>query len=367
MAQTTSNTLQTVDDLDVVFDADSHTMEGFEEICEYVENDAYKRIFSKTNRPFADIFSFTHSGPISGNHYNRGAVADSKNQWDLTVKKRELDDFNIDYSLLTPTAFSNIMTVNNERHAVALATAYNAWLADKVGDETGRFKRVLTIAPQKPHKAAEEIDKWANEENVVGVLAAPREGISIGNEFFDPIYQAAQDNELTIVSHIALPPELRRVFIAKAQTFSESHLFLPIGTMWTLNALLHGGVPERFPELNFVIQEGGVGWIPFMRMRLDDHYLEYPDDWYQLSKPPTEYIDEQFYFTTQPLGNPGNNPEYISQLIEMAGPENMMYSADLPHMDFDPPEELFEKINPYLDEDKVRGIMGENATEAFDV
>jgi predicted TIM-barrel fold metal-dependent hydrolase len=52
-------------------------------------------------------------------------------------------------------------------------------------------------------------------------------------------------------------------------------------------------------------------------------------------------------------------------VIEAAGPHNIMYSSDLPHTDFDPPEELFDRVAPYLDEEDVRGMMGETAAEVF--
>jgi predicted TIM-barrel fold metal-dependent hydrolase len=52
-------------------------------------------------------------------------------------------------------------------------------------------------------------------------------------------------------------------------------------------------------------------------------------------------------------------------MAKMAGPENLMYSADIPHTDFDAPEELFTPIKSRLEPDEVRGMMGETAMDVF--
>ena len=45
----------------------------------------------------------------------------------------------------------------------------------------------------------------------------------------------------------------------------------------------------------------------------------------------------------------------------------MLYAADMPHHDFDPPEELFDQIAAHLDPRDVAGVMGETAADLFDL
>jgi predicted TIM-barrel fold metal-dependent hydrolase len=99
--------------------------------------------------------------------------------------------------------------------------------------------------------------------------------------------------------------------------------------------------------------------------RLDDHYLQFGDEIPYLNKLPSEYIRDQFYFTTQPLGHTARNGAHLAQALEMVGPDSVMYSADLPHTDFDPPEELLNRIRSHFDAETVRGIMGETAADLF--
>jgi predicted TIM-barrel fold metal-dependent hydrolase len=51
----------------------------------------------------------------------------------------------------------------------------------------------------------------------------------------------------------------------------------------------------------------------------------------------------------------------------MIGPDSIMYSADLPHTDFDPPAELFNRIRSNFDVETVRGIMGETAVKLYNL
>lgn len=370
MAETANaSTLASIDDLNIIVDADGHTLEGVEEILPYVDNKAVRKRIERAENPLADVYTYTHVGPIIGEAYGRGGQTFTNDQDEAEQKQQDLVDFGIDYSITTPTLHLMIHTVNNDRVAVALARAYNDWAADNLLDESDRFKACLVVAPHKPDKAAEEIDRRGDDPDVAGVYLPPGAWKPLGNDYYNPIYDAAQDNDLTIVCHGVQMREGGFPVQAKgSQSFGESHVVsLPFCVMWAMTSIMFEGVPERFPNLDFVFQEAGIGWLPWMRWRMDDHYLEYTDDFPHLEQLPSKYLDDRFYVTTQPVGHTADNPTHLAQAIEMAGPENIMYSADLPHMDFDPPEELFDRITPHLDNDSLRAIMGENAADVFNL
>lgn len=368
MSQATTQ-LKSVDDLDIIVDADGHTLEGIDEILPYVDNEAIIKQIERTDMPYADIFTYTHTGSIIGEAYGRGGQTLINDADEADQKQRDLDDFDIDYSVTTPTLHLMIHTVNNDRIAVALSKAYNDWVADTMLDHSDQFRACLVVPPQDPQRAAEEIERRGDDPKVSGVYMPPGSWTPLGNRYFDPIYEAAEKHDLTIVCHgLQMREGGFPVQANGAQTFAESHIVsLPWAVMWGMTSIMSEGVPERFPDLNFVFQEAGIGWIPWMRWRMDDHYLEYTDDFPDLEQLPSEYIDESFYFATQPVGDPRGKNSHIADIIRMAGPENIVYSADLPHMDFDPPEELFNQIVGELDPDEVRAIMGETAADLFDL
>jgi hypothetical protein len=51
----------------------------------------------------------------------------------------------------------------------------------------------------------------------------------------------------------------------------------------------------------------------------------------------------------------------------MIGADSIMYSSDLDHPDFDPPEELFDRVQGHFEDDTVRGMMGETAMDLFGI
>ncbi|MDX1745760.1 MAG: amidohydrolase family protein, partial [Halobacteriales archaeon] len=264
-----------------------------------------------------------------------------------------------------------LASVSHDQTAVEIAKAYNAWMADTFYDVSDRLRASILVAHQKPDRAAEEIDRWAAEDDAVGVQL-PASGLipPAGHSWYDPIYEAAQDNGLPILMHTGNSTSTAAFPVQRhwAETFIEDHFWtFPVEGMWHVNSMLFQGVPERFPDLQFVVQETGVEWLPWMMWRMDDHYLQNSQDVPILTRMPSEYIKEHFNFTTQPLGHTGD-PRQLGAMIEFAGgAETVMFATDHPHPDFDTPEELFTplKTNGNFSDDDLRAIMGESAIDLF--
>jgi hypothetical protein len=373
MAQhTEAERLRSLDDVEVVVDTDAHVTESVADLMPYMEerHTGLKRIIEDAAHPEHDIYSVAHPMPPFIHTEAFGDVYGDKPTGTVEAKKSEMAEFELDYSVLNPTINLALATVNNDHMAVALANAYNSWILDQfVAGNEEHIVTPIVAAPQAPDKAAEEIDDRADEDGVVGVTI-PATGLvpPPGHRWFDPIYEAAQDNDLPVLFHSGsgATADIFPVVRKWAQTYAEDHAVVhPFSHMWNLTSMLFQGVPERFPELTFVFQEAGIAWIPYMTWRLDDHYLELSDEIPALTKLPSKYVEEQFYFSTQPLGHTARNPRHLALALEMAGPENIMYSSDLPHPDFDPPEELFDRIKGHFDAETVNAVMGGNAADVF--
>lgn len=356
----------TLDELKIIVDSDSHITESVEDLIPYIDSkfQGIKRIIENADYPHRKIYSLTNTLPIQNDFYG-----DGRNTKDASKKKQQMNDFNIDASIVGPTLNLGINTVENEQAAAALSNAYNSWLLDNVLDEHNSLKGTILAAPQTADKAAEEIDRLGSEKDIVGVQM-PGTGMlpPAGHRKYSPIYQAAQDHGLPILSHGANTgmthgfPTQRRW----NQTFFENHLIAhPFTQIWNITTMMAHGIPERFPDLDFVFQEAGIGWIPYLIWRMDDHYLENSDEVPFLKKLPSKYVRDQFYFTTQPLGHTARNPKCLSWIIKMTGPASIMYSSDLPHMDFDPPEELFNRLVSHFDQETIQSIMGKTAKRVF--
>ena len=361
MASNQAGAISSVDDLSIVVDADAHVIETLDDLIPYVDDTGSKEILSHSNTPTMDVYSNQIPTP--------GFIDRSYDIDDLNDKLAQMGEFGIDAGMLGPTTSLNIASVNNSNLAGALAHAYNSWILDQWLDESDAVNGSILVTHHRPERSADEIDDRADEDAMRGVYF-PGTGVvpPLGHERYEPIFEAAERHDLPLLSHASISAG-HCAFPVQSQwneTYAEEHALVhPFTQMWNITTLLFRGVPERHPDLTFVFQEAGIGWIPFLMWRLDDHYLQFGDEIPYLNKLPSEYIRDQFYFTTQPLGHTARNGAHLAQALEMVGPDSVMYSADLPHTDFDPPEELLNRIRSHFDAETVRGIMGETAADLF--
>ena len=375
-SKTTADSLALADC--TLVDMDSHVGERLvEDLLPHVESEGVRRRLAALDPAEArhKIYSSTRTTPefaqtrTSSERWGNGLVhADAR---DPAKKLEYMDEFGVEYSVLTPGLNLGLASVNHDQTAVEIAGAYNAWMAETFYDVSDRLRSTILVANQVPDRAAEEIDRWADEDDAVGVQL-PASGLvpPAGHGWYDPIYEAAQDHGLPILMHTGNSTSTAAFPVQRhwAETFVEDHFFtFPIEGIWHLNSMLFQGIPERFPDLRFVVQEAGVEWLPWLMWRLDDHYLQNSEDVPVLTRMPSEYIREQFHFTTQPLGHTGN-ARHLGSILEFAGgPETVMFATDHPHPDFDTPEELFTPLrtNDNFSDDDVRAIMGESAVDLF--
>lgn len=382
--------ITSLDELDRVVDSDAHVRETLELMLPHIDDryDAARRIMREAGCPRHEILQTTKPMPNILNADKRfhqrvedrgvgsgggAADGDGLDPNDPEDRLRLQEAFGIDYSIVDAGRLALLLpTITNTQLAVALANGYNNWLLDEfldAGDD--RLKGTMQVAAQRPDLAAEEIDDRADERDIVGVqVLATGHVPPLGDRKYDPIYQAAQDRNLPVLFHSAAGgiargfPMQHRWHEVYVEDKVISH---PFSHIWNLTKMVYQGLPVRFPDLTFVFQEAGICWIPYMMWRLDDYYLQFADQLPLLDRLPSQYIKDQFYFSTQPLGHTADQPIHLAYAVEMAGPDNLMYASDIPHGDFDPPEELFDRIRMRFDRRTVEAMMGETAAEVFEL
>jgi len=368
-----SGTVNSLDDLEMVVDADSHFTETIGDIMPYVDESkhrAAKELMEASDLKLSEIYSLTVASPGFAYASQDTTIENSEEsrqpEGHVEEKLASMEEHGITHSVIGPTLNLTLASVNNSRFAVALANAYNSWVLDVLDGAPENLKATLLVAPQKPSKAAEEIDARADEDRFVAVeLVASGLVPPPGHEWYNPIYQAAEDNDLPISMHssVGQTPMTFPIQFYWNETFAVDHAIgHPFSHMWNLTSMLFEGVPERY-DLEFVFKEAGIGYVPYMMGRLDDHYLEMSYELPAVEKLPSKYIQDQFYFTTQPLELTPRDPKHIAWWVEMIGAESVVYSGDFPHPDFDPPEEFFDRICRHFDGEMTAKLMGETSAD----
>jgi predicted TIM-barrel fold metal-dependent hydrolase len=369
-----ASTISSVSDLDVVIDADSHVAEGWDDLLPYIEknNPEVYDLVEGTNFPLVSVYTTSLTTPVfQRSEFDQFLEDDAFGSGSYESHKATMDEYGIQGGVVSPTFNLGIPTINNDRIAVAVMRAYNDWVFDHYSGEYNESKATILVATQTPEKAAEEIERIATTRDPAAVCLSTGGSIPpLGHRQYYPIYEAAEKYDLPIVLHgsNAASPQQLPVMYYWNETYAEDHIIgHPFPLIWHFTSIMYRGIPERYPNLEFVLEEAGISWVPYIVWRLDDHFMQYSYELPDLEKPPSEYVEDQFYFTTQPLGLVKDNPKHLASIIEMVGPDRVMFSADFPHGDFDTPEELLRPIVGHFDDETIEGIMGETAVELFDI
>ena len=83
-------------------------------------------------------------------------------------------------------------------------------------------------------------------------------------------------------------------------------------------SLVLEGVFEHDPRFKMVMIEGGFAWLPMLAWRLDKAWERMRDEVPECRRPPSEYIREHLWFTTQPMEEP-EQPEHLRDTIDWIG------------------------------------------------
>lgn len=344
-----------------VIDTDIHVMGamGFDELASYLDEPHKSHVLNPTIFPLpVSGWNRSLGGKIEGGDLSEGPDA---------IQQTLCEEFGVDYPILNTTSW--LPRLPQSGLAIALMRAYNDLLLDKFLDEHDHFRGLLTIATQDPVKAAEEIDRLGDEDQIVGIyLATTGAMVPLGDERYDVIYDAAQDHDLTVTYHAsggAFQFDFNRQNQALETMFSVHTLSHPWGQMLTLTSLMEHGTPVKFPDLDFVFLESGLLWAPYMMYRMNREYSMRRSEVPLLEKTPEKYIRDQMYFATQPIEEPNNSAHYQS-IIELIGADSVVFSTDYPHWDFDHPEGMLPYLS-FLSEDDREKILYRNAADAFGI
>lgn len=352
----------------VVVDTDVHVNDSPGELAPYCDKPWRLSLETAQNMPHRYL-SIPGFAPESGSSMPVWPGGHDATRSVLTPRqmREELSAIGIDVGVIFPDNLLLMATFPQREYAAAMARAYNAWLLDKWCDKEVGLKGLIIASPQDPEDAAREIEKYKDEEGIVGVYL-PCSGLHIlwGHEKYDPIFEAAERANLPLMLHAVLTINSAYPFNGLDQfetVFGRHALSHPLSLMMNMLRMIETGVPIRYPNLKFAFMEGGLSWIPFMMMRLDKEYSERRRDIPFFEDRPSKTIS-QFYFGTQPIEEPENPADFLKLIELYGGQDTTMFASDWPHHDFDHPN-ILGKFK--LPDDLKRKIMGENAMKFFNI
>ncbi len=329
----------------LVIDADGHVTETEATLRPYLPEE-YR------NRPLRDSEAWDR----------RMGGTLGKNNDDPHVQLADMDADGIDVQVIYPTLLLNMSELKETHLAVAVARAYNDWLAEFCAADPRRLKGVAMVPLQDVDEAIKEARRAVTDLGHVGVFMPTNvRDQDIGKRQFWPFYEAVEELGVPLGIHGGTLAAQR--MHGRFDTFIAVHtVAFPFECMAALTGLIFAGVPEKFPRLRIAALEGCCGWLPFLMDRLDEEFeLRGAREAPLLQAKPSEYLlSDRIYCSFEP------EESTIPYVIERFGAHKLLYASDYPHWDTEWPE----TVSTLLDRSDVpftlkRKILSDNALRFY--
>jgi predicted TIM-barrel fold metal-dependent hydrolase len=244
--------------------------------------------------------------------------------------------------------------------------AYNDWHIDEwCGSYPGRFIPLALPPIWDPELMAKEVKRVADKGCRAITFSEDPSKLgwpSLHSEHWDPFYKACVDNEMVIALHIGSSSQLLMLDDAPVDVMIT---LTPMNLFQTASNLIWSPALKRFPDIQFALSEGGIGWLPYFLERIDYVYERH------------RFWTGQDFGSDLPSQRARKNFTFCFiddkagiQNRELIGIDNITWECDYPHSDSTwptAPEALmkhFEHV-PDITDAEINKISHENAMRVF--
>ena len=173
--------------------------------------------------------------------------------------------------------------------------------------------------------------------------------IAYGHPMYRPIFEAASRNGLMIAFHHTTHAQGP---YGMGLHYMERHTLIPIAIMPQIISLVINGLCDAYPNLKFMVLEGGFSWLPHVMWRLDREYRQGRVEVPWVKKLPSEHIRERVRLCTQPTED--ITPAQWMKVVDLMGTEDILvFATDYPHFDFDDPNAAIPRALPESLREKI--------------
>ena len=242
-------------------------------------------------------------------------------------------------------------TAPDKTHALAHLRAYNDWhVYDWCGAYPGRLIPCCTVPAWDMDATVAEVARLKSigcNSIVFNDNPTARGMPSIHHEYWEPLWKACADHEMTINLHIGggnASPHASDLSPIEAW-ITTMPMSSAIGAADWLNlAALH-----RYPNLRIALSESGIGWIPYLLERADYSHAQHKawtnSESYLKGMKPSDVFRKHFTscFIDDAFG---------CKNIDAVGEDSICYEVDYPHSDApwpDAPEVLWRSVSQLTD------------------
>ena len=219
----------------------------------------------------------------------------------------------------------------------------------------------MVVPYEDPEASAQEIRRRAGDKNFVQVLLLSRTAEALGRKRYWPIFEAAVEAGLPVGIHAFGYSGWAMTGTGWPSFYLEETTEHATSAQTVVTSMVMEGLFERLPALKIIMIECGFGWLPSLGWRLDKLWKTMRDEVPHLTRPPSEYIREHFYVSTQPMEET-EDPAHLLDTMRWIGLDRILFATDYPHWDFDDP---VMAIPPVFSDAERRMIFAGNAKKLF--
>jgi uncharacterized protein len=271
---------------------------------------------------------------------------------DINARLDDATGMGVDTQIIYPTLFIGFLTHDVELE-VAMARAYNRFMADACSRSNGRMRWVVVPPLRDLDRTMEELN-FGKENGACGVLfRGVEKDRSLAEPYFFPVYEEAQRLGLPICVHTGPgSPTLTEFFDSRLSFVFPDVRLLPVMAFYDLAC---SKIPERFPDLRWGFIEANSSWVPYLV-----HFLHR-----RLKIGRDKFGPE--YFQNNRLYIACEADEDIPYILQYVGEDNMITGSDYGHGDQSAEPDLVnllrerEDVSPSI----MQKILGENAMRFY--
>jgi predicted TIM-barrel fold metal-dependent hydrolase len=290
---------------------------------------------------------------------------------DPAVRLRKMDALGIDVQIVISTNFIGAQLEDPAAEA-AVMRGWNRWVAERTAGYRDRLPWVLVCPTRDINRALQELE-FGKANGATGVmLKGIDHGYYLSNPYFYPLYERAQELDLTIVVHQGAAREhVEGLGITSVKGPLAANIDYTATVMKAFFAVLDSDLNKRFPRLRWAFVEAGACWLPFVF-----HYLMRargagkPDSYVMTGRGPSRLFDP-----VDPIGEMAARNMFVSidadedipYLSSLIGDSQLMVGTDMCHNDngSDPLAHTHVMERADIGEDAKLRIVSENARRAF--
>lgn len=268
----------------------------------------------------------------------------------MDARKADMEAAGVDRHIISFTAPGTL--IETPQRSVELSRKVNDVYARIQQEHAEHFVALATLPLNDPAASVAELERSIGELGLKGItLYSNVNGVALSDQRFWPLYEKADEMKVVIFIHPTYP--------VGVEAMTEYMLMPLVGfladTTLAAASLVFSGVVERFPNIKWVLGHLG-GAVPYLAERFDRGYEAFEQCRANISRPPSEYLKEHFYYDTVNF-----DVKALQFAIDFAGAGHVLAGSDYPHQ-IGSMQKMRTSIDQLDISDKDRAaILSENA------